>query len=439
MSERRRVVITGLGALTPLGLSMQETWPRLIRGESGIGPITLFDASDLPVRIAGEVKNFDASAYLDRKLVRRTSRCTHLALVAAQEAIRDSSLDLSKTDSTSIGVSLGTGVGALDRTIEGAASIAAGTTRASPFGIIAALDNMPAALISQRFNAQGPVSTIVTACASGLQAIGEAAETIKRGWADVMIGGGTDALILRISIVGFNAMGAMSHHNDDPMKACRPFDANRDGLVLSEGSAIVILEELSHALNRGARLYAEVIGYAASADTHHLVEPDPTGHSGALTMKWAMDRSGMTPGEIDYIHAHGTATKANDAAETRAIKLAFGEKAYTMPISSIKSMIGHPMGAAGAIGLAVTARALTEGCIPPTINYDTPDPECDLDYVPNIAREMKIDTALINAFGFGGQNACVVIKKPGLSNRGPVSPGGDGGNRHAALKLSLEI
>jgi beta-ketoacyl-acyl-carrier-protein synthase II len=411
MNRSRRVVITGLGALTPLGLSMAETWPRLIRGESGLAPITFFDAGDLPVRFAGELKNFDATHYLDRKLVRRSSRCTHLALIAAQEAMRDSGLKIGEIDATSIGVNIGTGVGALDRTIDGLMSVADGSTRANPFGIISALDNMPAALISAHFNTQGPLSTTVAACASGLQAIGEAAETIKRGWAQVMIAGGTDALVLRVSIVGFAAMGVLAKDNDHPAQACRPFDLTRDGLVLSEGSGIVILEEYDHALKRGAHIYVEVLGSASTSDTHSLAEPDPSGQHGAQTIQAAIERSRLLPTEIDYIHAHGTGTQANDAAETRAIKLVLKDAAYQTPVSSIKAMVGHAMGASGAIGLAVTAKAIIESLIPPTINYRTPDPECDLDYVPNVARSMRIDTALINAFGLGGQNACVVIRK----------------------------
>lgn len=411
MTDHRRVAITGLGALTPLGLSMTETWPRLLRGESGLAPITFFDASNLPVRFAGELKHFDATQYLDRKLVRRSSRCTHLALIAAQEAMRDSGLKIGEIDATEIGVNIGTGVGALDRTIDGLMSVADGSTRANPFGIISALSNMPAAMISTHFNTQGPLSTTVAACASGLQAIGEAAEVIKRGWAKVIITGGTDALVLRVSIIGFAAMGVLAKDNDHPAQACRPFDLTRDGLVLSEGSAIVILEDYDHALKRGARVYAEVLGSASTSDTHSLAEPDPSGQNGAQTIRAAIDRSGLRPADIDYVHAHGTGTQANDAAETKAIKLVLKESAYTTPVSSIKGMLGHAMGASGAIGLAMTAKAISEGVIPPTINYQTPDPNCDLDYVPNVARPQAIGAALINAFGLGGQNACVVIRK----------------------------
>jgi 3-oxoacyl-[acyl-carrier-protein] synthase II len=406
----RRVVITGIGAVTPLGLSIDETWPCLKRGESGIGPITLFDAGDLPVRIAGEVKNFNPLDYMDRRTARRTSRSSHLALAAAQQAVTDSRLDFTAIQSDRIGVSIGTGVGGLDKTIEGLESIADRSTRANPFGIVSSLSNMPASLIASQFHAQGHTSTFVTACASGLQAIGEAAEVIKRGWADVMIAGGTDALILRVSIVGFNAMGGLSKLNDDPTRASRPFDANRDGLVLSEGSAMVILEEYTAALKRGAKIYAEIAGYASSSDAYNVAMPEPDGQGAAFAMKWAIERSGLTINDIDYIHAHGTATKANDISETRAIKSVFGDRAYKIPVSSIKSMIGHPMGAAGAIGLAVTAKAMQENIVPPTINYASIDPECDLDVVPNSAREVEVKAALINAFGFGGQNACVVIK-----------------------------
>jgi beta-ketoacyl-acyl-carrier-protein synthase II len=408
----RRVVITGIGAVTPLGLSNDETWSRLKRGESGVGPITLFDASDLPVRIAGEVKNFNPLDYMDRRTARRSSRSSHLALAAAQQAVAESRLDFAAIQSDRIGVSIGTGVGGLDKTVEGLESIADGSTRANPFGIVSSLSNMPASLIASQFHAQGHTSTYVTACASGAQAIGEAAEVIKRGWAEVMIAGGTDALILRVSIVGFNAMGGLSKNNNDPTRASRPFDANRDGLVLSEGSAIVILEELTAALKRGAKIYAEIAGYASSADAYNVAMPEPNGQGAALAMKWAIERSArsVTINDIDYIHAHGTATKANDVSETNAIKSAFGDRAYKVPVSSIKSMIGHPMGAAGAIGIAVTAKAIEDGIVPPTINYSAIDPECDLDYVPNIARKVEVKAALINAFGFGGQNVCVVIR-----------------------------
>ena len=374
MLTSRRVVISGLGALTPLGLSLNETWMRLCRGESGIGPITLFDAGDLPVRIAGEVKGFDPLDYMDRRTARRTSRCTQLALAAAQAAMDDSSLDAASLDPISIGVSIGTGVGSLDRTIEGVTSIADGSTRAKPFGIVSSLSNMPASFIAARFKVQGATSTFVTACASGAQAIGEAAEVIRRGWADVMIAGGVDALILRVSIVGFNAMGGLSTRNDEPAKASRPFDAERDGLVLSEGAAIAVLEERSHAMRRGARVYAEVLGYASSSDAHNVAAPEPEGQGAAQAMRQAIERSGLTPADVDHIQAHGTSTRLNDVAETRAITTVFGFGAYRVPISSIKSMLGHPMGASGAIGVAVGARVITDGLIPPTINYSTPDP-----------------------------------------------------------------
>ena len=407
MIQGRRVVITGLGAVTPLGLTLMETWQNLLKGVSGIGPITLFDASDLPVRVAGEVKDFDATRYIDRKQARRTSRTTQLAITAATMALQDAQLDLTKIDPYSIGVSLGAGVAGLDKTVEGVMSIADGGTRVNPLGVVSSLANMPAALVAAQFNLQGPNATTVTACASGVQSIGEGAEMIRRGWAEVMVAGGSDAPILRISILGFNAMGALAQRND--ASACRPFDASRDGAVLAEGSAIVILEELSHAQKRGARIYAEILGHATNLDTNNIVEPDLTGQSAANTMRAAIRRSGLEPSEISYIHAHGTATKANDLAETRGIKIVFGEKAP--PVSSIKSMLGHTLGAAGSIGVAVSAKAITEGWIPPTTNYSMPDPECDLDYVPNMARQMTVNAALINAFGFGGQNACIVIRK----------------------------
>jgi 3-oxoacyl-[acyl-carrier-protein] synthase II len=410
MSERRRVVITGIGAVTPLGLTMDETWQGLLQARSGIHPITLFDASDLPVRVAGELTDFDATRYIDRKQVRRTSRTTHLAIAAATMALQDAQLDVTKIDPYCIGVSLGAGVAGLDKTVEGALSIADGGTRVNPLGVVSSLANMPAALTATQFNLQGPNATTVTACASGVQSIGEGAEMIRRGWADVMLAGGSDAPILRIGILGFNAMGALAQRND--ASACRPFDATRDGTTLGEGSAVLILEELSHAQRRGACIYAEVLGHATNLDTNNIVEPDMTGQSAANTMQAAVNRSGLQPGEISYIHAHGTATRANDIAETRGIKIVFGEN--VPPVSSIKSMLGHALGAAGAIGVAVSVRAIADGWIPPTTNYSAPDPECDLDVVPNAARQLNVNAVLINAFGFGGQNACIVIAKTNL-------------------------
>jgi 3-oxoacyl-[acyl-carrier-protein] synthase II len=403
----RRVVITGIGAVTALGLTFAETWEGLLHARSGIGPITLFDASDLPVRVAGEIKGFDATQYMDRKQVRRTSRTTHLALAAATMALEDAQLDVTKIDPHCIGVSLGAGVAGLDKTVEGVMSIADGGTRVNPLGVVSSLANMPAALTAAHFNLQGPNATIVTACASGVQGIGEGAEIIRRGWVDMMLAGGSDAPILRIGILGFNAMGALAQRNDST--ACRPFDATRDGTTLGEGSAVMILEELAHAQQRGARIYAEVLGHAANLDTNNMVEPEMSGQSAATTMRAAINRSGLQPNEISYIHAHGTATKANDIAETRGIKIVFGEQAP--PISSIKSMTGHTLGAAGAIGVAVSAQAIITGWMPPTTNYAMPDPECDLDYVPNQARQIDVNAVLINAFGFGGQNACIVIRR----------------------------
>ncbi len=407
MNDRRRVVITGMGALTPLGLTLDATWQRLLYARSGIGPITLFDASDLPVRVAGEIKGFDATHYLDRKQVRRTSRTTHLAIAAATMALQDAQLDVTRIDPYCIGVSLGSGVAGLDKTVEGVMSIADGGTRVNPLGVVSSLANMPAALTAAQFNLQGPNATTVTACASGVQSIGEAAEMIRRGWADVMLAGGSDAPILRIGILGFDAMGALAQRNDET--ACRPFDATRDGTILGEGSAVLILEELMHAQRRGAHIYAEVLGHATNLDTSNIVEPDMTGQSAANTMRAAINRSGLRPSDVSYIHAHGTATRANDIAETRGIKSVFGEKAP--PASSIKSMTGHTLGAAGAIGAAVSAKAIATGWIPPTTNYSIPDPDCNLDYVPNKARQVDVSAVLINAFGFGGQNACLVIRK----------------------------
>lgn len=414
MTKHRRVVITGLGAVTPLGLSIDTTWERMQRGESGVKPITLFDTTGLAVNIAGEVSDFNADNYMDRKQARRTSRSAHLALAAAQAAVKDAQLDLPRTDRTRLGVAVGAGLPGFDRQVEGVLHVATGAAKGNPFLMVSSLGNMPAAIIAAEFGAQGPTSTIVTACASSVQSIGEAAETIRRGWTDVMIAGGTDALMLRASFVAFDSIGALARTTGEPHKACRPFENSRDGTVLAEGSAMVILEELEHAVQRGAPIYAEVTGFAVSSDNFSLFESDPTGQSAAQTMTWALQRAGLQPADIDYIAAHGTATRANDVVETRGIKLAFGEAAYTVPASSVKSMIGHTLGASGAIGVTVTIKAMHAGCVPPTINLDTPDPECDLDYVPHTARAAQVDRALVNAFGFGGQNACLVLDKTNI-------------------------
>jgi 3-oxoacyl-[acyl-carrier-protein] synthase II len=410
MKKIRRIVITGMGAITPLGLSMNETWAGLCLGKSGIDTISLFDASDLPIRIAGEIKGFDPLNFMDKRTARRMSRTSQLALAASRMAVDDARIDPGAYADT-FGICVGTGVGCLDKIIAGVQSIAESQTRVEPFGVISSLGNTPSALICSQYKINGPSSTVVTACASGIQAIGEAAEQIRRGWADIMLCGGVDALVLRVSFLGFSAMGLMSCNNEEPALASRPFSVDRDGLVLSEGSAFFVLEELEHAINRKANIVGELLGYSATTDSASLFLPDQSGEKAALAMKQAILRSELQPHAIQYIHAHGTATKANDGSETRAIKSVFGPKAYTIPISSTKSMIGHTMGASGAIGVAVGLKVINENIIPPTINLNNPDPECDLDYVPNKARKAKVNKVLVNAFGLGGQNACLVLSE----------------------------
>lgn len=410
MSKRKRVVVTGIGALTPLGLSMAETWEGLLAGRSGIAPITQFDASDFPVRIAGELKGFDPRNYIDFKEARRMARCSQVAIAAAQAAISDAGLALPLADEERVGVLVGSGVGGLERAIEGVDTFRAkGLGRISPFVITSTLVNMPSYHVSYWAGAKGPISTVVTACATGTQAIGEAAEFIRRGSADAMICGGVDALIHFAPIGGFYAMRALSTRNDEPERASRPFDADRDGFVYSEGSAVFILESLEHAQARGAHIRAEVLGQASSSDAFHVAQPDPEGRGASRAMQWALDDAGVNPADVDYINAHGSSTQINDPIETTAIKRTFGEYAHKIPISSTKSMIGHAMGGAGAIEAAVCVLTIEQGVIHQTLNLETPDPACDLDYVPEGPRQADVRVTLSNSFGLGGQNACLVL------------------------------
>jgi beta-ketoacyl-acyl-carrier-protein synthase II len=410
------VVITGLGAISPLGLTVKEFWEGLIAGRSGIGRITQFDASGLPCQIAGEVKGFDPKNYretMDVKEARRMSRCSQMALATAQEAMRDAGFNGHFADRERLSAVLGTAVGGLDKFDEGVTALRArGFERVNPFAVPESVSNMPAHHVSQRYQTLGPLSTVVTACAAGTQAIGEAAELIRRGAVDVVITGGVEATIKDFAVGGFAAMRALPvSFNDAPEKASRPFNQDREGFVYSEGCGIVILEELEHARQRGARIYAEVLGQASSSDAYHVAAPDPTAEGAVRAMRWALRDAGIGIAEVDYINAHGTSTPANDAGETLAIKKLFGERAYTIPISSTKSMIGHPMGAAGALEAIACVMTIQNGLIHPTINYENPDPECDLDYVPNVARAATVHTTLSNSFGLGGQNACLVLRK----------------------------
>ena len=410
MNRCRRVVVTGMGAMTPLGLTLEETWEGLLAGRSGVGPITQFDASGLPVRIAGELKDFDPTRYINFKAARRIARCSQVAIAMAQAALADAGFSLPLADEERVGVLVGSAVGGLDRAIAGVDTFRAkGLARISPFIITSSLANMPSHHVSHWAGAKGPISTVVAACATGTQAVGEAAEIIRRGAADVVICGGVEALIHFAPIAGFCAMRALSARNDEPERASRPFDAERDGFVYSEGGALLILEALEHARARGARIRAEMLGHASSSDAFHVAQPDPEGMGASRAMRWALDDSGLTPDDVGYINAHGSSTPISDPIETRAIKRVFGERAYKIPVSSTKSMIGHAMGGAGAIEAAACVLTVEQGIIHPTINLETPDPECDLDYVPEGARKADVRFALSNSFGLGGQNACLVL------------------------------
>lgn len=406
---RPRVVVTGLGAITPLGNTVRETWEGLVAGRSGIGPITRFDASDLPTRIAGEIKGFDPRKYIPFKQARRMSRASQLSVATATQAIEDAGFS-GWPDEERVSVLYGTGVGGLDEFERSLKTLwEKGWKRISPFGITAAITNMPAHHISQVFQIKGRISTITTACATGTQAVGEAAELIRRGVASIVVTGGVEAVMTRMPIAGFCVMRALSTRNDEPEQASRPFDRDRDGFVFSEGSATLVLEELKHAKARGAHIYAEVLGHSSSSDAYHVARPDPEGAGAMRAMTWALEDAGLEPKDIQYINSHGPATPLSDPTETMAIKKVFGERAYNIPVNSTKSMIGHPMGAAGAIEAMVCALTLHEGIIHPTANHEIPDPVCDLDYVPEGARYVQVETTLSNSFGLGGQNACLVL------------------------------
>ncbi len=405
----RRVVVTGMGAISPLGNSAAELWSGASQGRSGIGPITRFDTGAYPTKIAGEASTFDPTRYMDFKDARRMSRASQFAVAATREALADAGLEQEALPEDA-GVLLGTGnssfpdVEAATRTM-----IERGGMRISPFAMPAVLPSMSGGQIAIQFGVRGYNSTVSTACASGTQAIGEAAEVLRRGAASVMITGGTEAPICEVGLAGFCVMRALSTRNEEPERASRPFERDRDGFVAGEGAGILILETLDRAQARGARIYAEVLGLGSSNDAYHLTAPPPDAGGAMRAMRWALRDAGLETTDIDYINAHGTATPHNDHSETTAIKSLFGAGAYRVPISSTKSMIGHCLGAAGALEAIATIRALQEGLIPPTINLDQPDPECDLDYVPHTAREAPIAMALSNSFGFGGQNACLAL------------------------------
>ena len=408
-----RAVITGMGAVTPLGSSIDLFWERLIKGESGVRRITQFDATDFPCQIAGEIPDFNPDAYLDRKESRRLPRSSQIALVSAMQAVQDAGLPEVMPDKERAGVVFGTALGGIDQIDEGIIALRTqGINRVNPFTIPFGIPNLAAFLIARQYQCLGPNSTIVTACATGTQTIGEAAELIRLGKADVIITGGTESLIKDYSVAGFCAMRALPlNYNDNPQAASRPFDANREGFILSEGAGALVVESLEHALKRGARIYAEVLGHSATSDAYHIAQPEPKAEGAIRTMRWAINDAGISPSRIDYINAHGTSTPLNDATETKAIKSVFGEHAYKLAISSTKSMIGHAMGASGTLEAIACVLTIKNGVIPPTINYTTPDPECDLDYVPNQARYQVVRYTLSNSFGLGGQNACLILKK----------------------------
>jgi 3-oxoacyl-[acyl-carrier-protein] synthase II len=423
MNGRRRVVITGLGAFTPLGNDPEETWRNLLAGESGAAEITHFDHADYPIHFACEVKDFDPAQWIDRKQARRMDRFAQLIVAAARQAERDSGIGIAN-EADRIGASIATGIGGLQSFQDCYdVLISRGPDRVNPFAIPCIIPNMGAGWVSMELGTRGPLSSECTACAASNMAIGQGLDDIRLGRADVMLCGGTESAINKVGIAGFAAMRALSRRNDDPRRASRPFDAERDGFVMGEAAAIVVLEELEHAEARGAKIYAEVAGHGLSSDATHITEPDPTGENPARAMRNALGDADVDPSEVDYINAHGTSTPLGDASETRVIKMALGEeKARETPISSTKGATGHCLGAGGAVEAMFTTLAIRDGKLPPTINYEVEDPECDLDYIPNVAREADVRVAVSNSFGFGGHNACVVFRvyeSPARASREP--------------------
>ncbi|TRY25475.1 beta-ketoacyl-ACP synthase II [Brevibacillus sp. LEMMJ03] len=407
---KRRVVITGVGVISPVGNDAQTFWNSLLEGKSGIGRITAFDASDYPTQIAGEVKDFNPEAYMDKKEIRRTDRFVQFALAATKMAMEDAKLEITAENAERVGVYIGSGIGGLATWEEQhQVLMEKGPRRVSPFFIPMMIANMASGAVSIQYGAKGPTSSAITACATGTNAIGDAFRLIQHGHADAMITGGAEATIRPMAFAGFCSAKAMSTRNDEPEKASRPFDIDRDGFVMGEGAGVLILEELEHAKNRGATILAEVIGYGMSADAYHITAPSPEGQ--ARCMKNALRDAGIEPTEVDYINAHGTSTGQGDISETQAIKSVFGDHAYKLAVSSTKSMTGHMLGATGGVEAIASAFALRDQILPPTINLENPDPECDLDYVPNQARKADVNVAMSNSFGFGGHNATIVLKR----------------------------
>jgi 3-oxoacyl-[acyl-carrier-protein] synthase II len=409
---KRQVVITGLGVVTPLGNDVATFWEGLLEGRSGVDLITLFDPADLDVRIAAEVKDFDPVVLFGKRAARRNDRFSHFALEAARQAIADAVIELDDGDGQKIGVLIGTGIGGVVSLLNNFEVFqTSGSRRVSPFMVPMMMPNAASAAIAITYGLHGPNLTIASACATGSHAIGEGAEMIRRGQSEVMICGGSEAIIAPIALAGLKNMGALSTRNDDPQRASRPFDADRDGFVIGEGAGVLILESLEHASSRKARIYCELAGYGATSDAFHITAPDETGQGGAWAMEQALSDAGITPEEVDYINAHGTSTPLNDRTETLAIRTVFGPHADQIAVSSTKSMVGHLIGAAGAVEAVACVKSLETGWVHPTINYETPDPECDLDYVPNQARRIEPKVVLSNSFGFGGHNGCVILRK----------------------------
>jgi 3-oxoacyl-[acyl-carrier-protein] synthase II len=408
----RRVVITGMGAVSPLGLDIASLWQGIVEARSAVGPTTLCPVDDLGSRIAAEVPGFDPHQYMDRKDARRTDRFVHFAVAAAGEALRSAGLTITAENAERVGAVIGSGIGGLGTLADSVTVLnARGPGRVGPFVVPAMITNMASGQVSMMYNLQGPNFCVTSACATAAHAIGEAAETIRRGWADAMVAGGSEAPITRIGIAAFASSKAISTRNDEPATASRPFDATREGFVLAEGGAMVVLESLEHAISRGAPILAELIGYGLSADAYHVTQPLPGGQGALRAMRTALQHAGIDPADIDYINAHGTSTPIGDIAETQAIKALLGERAPQVPVSSNKSQFGHLLGAAGSIEAIVTVLAIRNELLPATINLQTPDPQCDLDYVPNVPRPRRIDTALSNSFGFGGHNVSLVIRR----------------------------
>lgn len=411
--EDQRVVVTGMGLVTPLGIGIDAFWSGLVQGCSGVRPITSCDTSDMPSKIAGEVPDFDPRAYMDAKEARRVTRASQFAVAAARMALQDADFEIDAGNRYEIGALIGNGSSSPPDTEAAARTLfERGPSRVNPFYITSSLPNMPSCQVAIQLGLMGYNTAIATACAASAQAIGEAAEVIRRGDATMMLAGGTEAPICRLTLASFSAVRALSTHNGEPERASRPFDMTRDGFVLAEGAGVLVLEQLSHARRRGARIYAELIGYASTCDAYHVTAPHPEGDGAARAMTRALGRARISPQQIDYINAHATSTPSGDLAETIAIKRTFGEYAYSVPISSSKSMLGHLTSAAGAIEAAASILALNHGIIPPTTNYETPDPACDLDYVPNEARAAALQIVMSNSFGFGGINGVLIFQNP---------------------------